>query len=83
MNDEKFAALVQDYKMTFGTPEGKRVLADLEKNVCRVNDTTFVIEPYENAMRQGQRFVYLLIKRKIDTDLSKQEVIDAISQEKP
>ena len=72
-------SLVQDYKMTFGTPEGLRVLADLEKNVCRVNDTTFVTEPYENAMRQGQRFVYLLIKRKIDTDLTEQKPVDAIS----
>lgn len=82
MDADRFS-LIQDYQMTFGTPHGQRVLAHLERVVCKVNDLTFVCDPYHNAMKQGKRFVFLEIKQKLDVDLSKPEQVDAISKELP
>jgi hypothetical protein len=58
-------ALLQDYKLTFESSTGKRVLADLER-VCYYNSTTAgnnTIDRDAIVYREGMRSVLLLIKK--------------------
>lgn len=47
-----------DYKMTFNSPNGKRVLEDLAR-FCRANETTFHTDPRAHALLEGRREVFL------------------------
>jgi len=52
--------LKKDYQHTFDTPEGKRVLADLQSAYYhRLSYTKD--DPYETAFREGQRNVIIRI----------------------
>jgi hypothetical protein len=49
-----------DYKRTFGSEQGKRVLADLMANYY-MYQTTFAATPHEMAIREGGRSVVMNI----------------------
>tara|TARA_R100000781_G_scaffold100314_1_gene63832 strand:+ start:294 stop:518 length:225 start_codon:yes stop_codon:yes gene_type:complete len=54
--------LEKDYKITFGSDEGKRILSDLERR-CHYHSTTNVKgDSHESAYLEGQRSVILFIK---------------------
>ena len=62
---------VIDYKVAFGTDEGKRVLYDILK-VCGMLTSSFDYEEPEAlsmAYREGQRNVALYIFNKLKTDV--------------
>ena len=66
---EKINQLVTDYKTTFGTENGQRVLNDLQ-NRCHLFSTTNVKgDAHESAFNEGQRaailFIISMINRKI------------------
>ena len=66
---EKINQLVTDYKTTFGTENGQRVLTDLQ-NRCHLFSTTNVKgDAHESAFNEGQRaailFIISMINRKI------------------
>lgn len=62
-----------DYGMTFGSPAGKRVLADIAK-FCRATETTFSPDPRIHAALEGRREVYLRIERHLN--LTSQQLYD-------
>lgn len=56
---------IQDYKLTFGSPHGKRVLYDLI-NACNVLNTSFVAnDPYASIYKEGRRAVVCGIMTKL------------------
>ena len=64
-NHKKILQLREDYKITFGSDEGKRVYSDLEKR-CHENVTTHVAkDSHESAYLEGQRSTLLFIKAMI------------------
>jgi cytochrome c5 len=64
-NHKKILQLREDYKITFGSDEGKRVYSDLEKR-CHENSTTHVPkDSHESAFMEGQRSTLLFIKAMI------------------
>jgi len=63
-----------DYIATFGTPEGKRVLADLER-VCMYNATTFDKDSHVMAFQEGLRGVYLHITTIMTMPIEKLEAM--------
>jgi hypothetical protein len=62
-NNEKILKdLVKNYKIVFGSDEGKQVISDLEKR-CHYNVSTFSKDNVnETAFMEGQRSVLLFIK---------------------
>lgn len=48
------------YQLTFGTPAGNQVLADLAK-FCRAAETCFHDDPRKHAVLEGRREVFLRI----------------------
>ena len=63
MTTDELKQLVMDYQGTFGTPEGKRVLKDLETQ-CYANALTFVPgSPDGTAFNEGKRYAILHIQR--------------------
>jgi hypothetical protein len=60
-------ALLDDYRLTFATPHGQRVLADIMRR-ARVMDTTFHPDPYVAACQEGQRRAALEIVQAINAD---------------
>ena len=76
-NATKLKALREDYRKTFETPEGKRVLADLA-TTCFYNTTTFV--PNDSmavVFNEGNRAVYLHIKTIMEMDIETLERLNA------
>lgn len=77
--------LIRDYKYTFGSPDGKRVLEDLK----RLANYDLVLVPLDNNGRidshqvmrnEGNREVVVHILRKIKTDLGKPKQTEAIKE---
>ena len=59
---------ILDFKGTFATEEGERVLKNLS-NICHEKDTTFVPDDaLSSAFCEGARFVILHIRRVMDMD---------------
>jgi hypothetical protein len=59
---KKVKQLQADYKITFGSDEGQRVLEDISIR-CHERSTTFSKEnSHETAFLEGQRSIYLFIK---------------------
>ena len=73
-NVEKLKGRRTDYKKTFETEEGKRVLKDLEK-VCMYRFTTFDKDSLTMAFQEGLRAVYLHITTIMDMDIEELERI--------
>ena len=78
-NADKLKALRADYIKTFGSEEGKKVLADLEK-VCMFKASTFDKEAPVMAFQEGLRAVYLHITTVINLDIEALEKI-AVNQQ--
>ena len=66
MNDKDLKQLVIDYKTTFGSESGQRVLEDLKKR-CSFETTSFVQgDSHDSAFREGQRAVVLFINNMLN-----------------
>lgn len=72
----RLKALREDYKKTFSTEEGKRVLKDLE-NTCFYNTTTFSDKALMIAFNEGNRAVFLHIKTILELDIETLEKLSA------
>jgi hypothetical protein len=60
--EKKLAQLKKDYKIVFGSDEGKRVLDDISIR-CHESSTTFSKDnSHETAFLEGQRSIALFIK---------------------
>ena len=71
--------LIKDFKGTFGTQEGERVLKALSK-FCLEHQQTYVEESdRKSAFNEGARSVILYIRSKVEADLGKEQQTDAIS----
>ncbi len=61
LEEPEVVARIRDYRQTFGTQAGRRVLADLRKSF--ENRSSHVAgDPYETAFREGERNVMLKLK---------------------
>tara|TARA_R100000231_G_C5223316_1_gene134238 strand:+ start:280 stop:564 length:285 start_codon:yes stop_codon:yes gene_type:complete len=57
--------LTRDYRITFNTDEGKRILNDLERR-CHDFSTSYVKgDSHQSAFLEGQRSVLIYIKNKL------------------
>tara|TARA_R100001530_G_scaffold92325_1_gene64112 strand:+ start:252 stop:467 length:216 start_codon:yes stop_codon:yes gene_type:complete len=66
--NSKLQKLIKDYKICFGTDEGKRILEDLSKR-CHEFVTTHAKEnSHETAFLEGQRSVLIFIKNMINKE---------------
>ena len=73
-NVDKLKQKREDYKKTFSTEEGQRVLKDLER-VCMYRSTTFDKEALVMAFQEGIRSVYLHITTVMSMDIEELERI--------
>jgi hypothetical protein len=64
-NNKKILQLREDYKITFGSDEGKRVYNDLEKRCHEFQTTHVPKDSHESAYLEGQRSILLFIKAMI------------------
>ena len=65
INNKKILQLREDYKITFGSDQGKKVLNDLEIR-CHEFVTTFSKNnSYETAFLEGQRSILVFLKAMI------------------
>lgn len=67
---QELEQLREDYKATFATENGKRVLEDL-KTRCFENKTTFSINANLTNFNEGTRMVLVLIKNMMTMDIEK------------
>ena len=51
----------ENYRITFASPEGKKVLEEL-RGRFHADSPTFSVDPYETAFREGQRSVVLFLQ---------------------
>lgn len=66
MNEKDIKQLGIDYKTTFGSESGQRVLEDLKKR-CSFNSTTHIKgDSHESAYLEGSRSVVLFINNMIN-----------------
>ena len=64
--NSKLNQLIKDYKFSFGSEEGKRVLEDLAKR-CHVNVTTHDKQSStESAFLEGQRSVFIFLNNMVN-----------------
>ena len=68
MKKEDIKQMILNYRATFGTPQGERVLADLVKQ-CHGDTLAYVDgNPNGSAFEEGKRFVLLHIQRLMAAD---------------
>ena len=60
--EKKIAQLREDYKIIFGSDEGKRVLEDISKRCHEFNSTHVKGDSHESAFFEGQRSIMVFIK---------------------
>ena len=65
-NNKEILKLIKDYKICFGTDEGKRVIADLSKRCHEFVTTHDKQSATESAFLEGQRSVLIFIKNMIN-----------------
>ena len=66
MNDKDLKQLTIDYKQTFGSESGQRVLADLNKR-CSFDPTTHIKgDSHESANLEGARSAVLFINNMLN-----------------
>jgi len=65
-NNKKFLDLIADYKIVFGSENGKRVLSDLEKRCHEFVTTHQKGDSHETAFLEGQRSVLIFIKNALN-----------------
>jgi|TARA_B100001971_G_C17794655_1_gene336313 hypothetical protein len=65
-NNKQLEQLIKDYKICFGSDEGKRVLSDLAKR-CGDHVTTHCKgDSHETAFLEGNRSVFIFIKNMVN-----------------
>jgi hypothetical protein len=62
---EEKETLKANYNLVFATPEGKKVLADINR-FCKFGQDVFVPEQATNAHRQGVQKVSIYINNKLE-----------------
>jgi hypothetical protein len=65
-NDKKLIDLVNQYKIVFGSNEGKQVIEDLSKRCHEYVTTHSKGDSHETAFFEGQRSVLVFIKSMIN-----------------
>jgi len=65
-HNKKFLELIEDYKVVFGSDNGKRVLSDLEKRCHEFMTTHQKGDSHESAFLEGQRSILIFIKNAIN-----------------
>lgn len=66
----------RDYQLTFTSPAGQRVMADLAA-FCRANETCFHADPRLHAVAEGRREVWLRIQRHLN--LTSEQLVELYS----
>jgi len=64
-NHKRILQLREDYKIMFGSQEGKRVYSDLEKRCHEFVTTHVPKDSHESSYLEGQRSILLFIKAMI------------------
>ena len=64
--NSKLQRLIKDYKICFGTDEGKRILTDISKRCHEFVTTHDKSNSHETAFLEGQRSVLIFIKNMIN-----------------
>ena len=64
--DKKLQQLIKDYKIIFGSDEGKRVLDDLKKRSHFFSTTHVKGDSHETAYFEGQRSLVVFIESLIN-----------------
>ena len=64
--NSKLQQLIKDYKICFGSAEGKRVLDDLAKRCHEFVTTHDKANSHESAFLEGNRSVFLFIKNMVN-----------------
>ena len=64
--NSKLQKLIKDYKICFGTDQGKRILEDLSKRCHEFVTTHDKQSATESAFLEGQRAVLIFIKNMIN-----------------
>lgn len=70
--DDNQKQLILDFKTTFGSENGNRVLDNL-RTFCRSKVSCFSKDPLEMALLEGQRNVILYIESALDADLNSEK----------
>ena len=65
-NNKQLEQLIKDYKICFGSDEGKRVLFDLAKRCHEFVTTHDKSNSHETAFLEGQRSVLIFIKNMVN-----------------
>ena len=65
-NNKEILKLIKNYKICFGTDEGKRVITDLSKRCHEFVTTHDKSNSHESAFLEGQRSVLIFIKNMIN-----------------
>ena len=60
--EKNLAQLRQDYKIIFGSDEGKRVLDDISKRCDEINTNHVIGDSHESAFFEGQSSIMVFIK---------------------
>ena len=61
-NNKKYLQLIKDYKIVFGSEEGKRILDDLKKRRHFYNTTHVKGDSHESAFYEGQRSILVFVE---------------------
>ena len=64
--DQKLVNLIKDYKVIFGSEEGKRVLDDLKKRSHFYSTTHVKGDSHESAFYEGQRSLVVFMESLIN-----------------
>ena len=65
-NNKQLEQLIKDYKICFGSDEGKNVLSDLAKRCHEFVTTHDKSNSHETAFLEGQRSVLIFIKNMVN-----------------
>ena len=65
-NNKELLKLIKDYKICFGSEEGKRILEDLSKRCGDHVTTHYKGDSHESAFLEGNRSVFIFIKNMIN-----------------
>ena len=70
----------EDYKVTFGTDQGQRVLRDLMASFHMGRSTHIQGDPHESAFREGERHVLLHILYKVSERSNPEHLVNSLDQ---
>ena len=70
----------EDYKITFGSDQGQRVLRDLMSTFHMGRSTHIPGDPHESAFREGERHVLLHILYKVSERSNPEHLVNSLDQ---